>query len=279
MTPDHTPETDLERLLHQTFSDAEEQPPASVWSNIERNLATVARRRHVRTAAILSTTLLVAAAALLLLVLPTHSDTTVTQVLPSPADTFANTLPATTTPTQASTAATPHNRTAQNNMPVPKTLPPATYTTATPSAAIPTLTPTPTPEPQSPSPMLRADSLNMAIITLDTTPAVSPDTLDTTPRRASQSRPSQPQWLIPNVITPNGDGINDCFVIQGLENYAPVQVVIYTANSRRIFISDDYRNDFCGEGMPAGNYFYVLTIKEGPSAGFVRRGTLVVKDR
>jgi len=80
--------------------------------------------------------------------------------------------------------------------------------------------------------------------------------------------------VIPNLITPNGDGYNDCWAIPDLSQYGRVQVQIYTAQSRRVFASNDYRGDFCGDDLPDGNYFYVLTIRE---IQYSRRGVLVIK--
>lgn len=78
---------------------------------------------------------------------------------------------------------------------------------------------------------------------------------------------------IPNVITPNGDGMNDCWNIPDLEKYGTVQVQVYTAQSKRVYMSNDYKGDFCGDDLPSGNYFYVFKI---PSIKYSRRGVLVI---
>ncbi len=60
---------------------------------------------------------------------------------------------------------------------------------------------------------------------------------------------------IPNVITPNGDGKNDSFVI-GIPNS---QLEIYNRWGKRVFISDNYADDW-GKGILNGTYFYQLTL-------------------
>lgn len=80
--------------------------------------------------------------------------------------------------------------------------------------------------------------------------------------------------VIPNLITPNGDGYNDCWVIPDLEKYGTMQVQIYTARSKRVYSSQDYQNDFCFDDLPEGNYFYVIVFKE---ISRTLRGVLVVK--
>jgi gliding motility-associated-like protein len=46
--------------------------------------------------------------------------------------------------------------------------------------------------------------------------------------------------LIPQLITPNGDGINDKFVIDGLEQFPNTQLLIYTRSGQLVFRNDNY---------------------------------------
>ena len=86
--------------------------------------------------------------------------------------------------------------------------------------------------------------------------------------------PSDILRIIPNVITPNGDGYNDCWVIPDLERYGKVQVQIYTAGNQRVYSSPSYDNSFCGADLPSGNYFYILKLHD---YNIVRRGVLVIR--
>lgn len=79
---------------------------------------------------------------------------------------------------------------------------------------------------------------------------------------------------IPNVITPNGDGFNDCWQIPNLHQFGTVQLQIYSAQSQRVYTSPDYHGEFCGDNLPTGNYFYVIVIREISAS---RRGVLVIK--
>ncbi len=71
---------------------------------------------------------------------------------------------------------------------------------------------------------------------------------------------------IPNVFTPNGDGINDEFVIQigergqFVETFIPqLQIVIFNRHGRRVFEHHDYYNNWWdGGNQPDGTYFYVI---------------------
>ncbi len=64
---------------------------------------------------------------------------------------------------------------------------------------------------------------------------------------------------IPNVFTPNGDGINDEFEILNLEHYPNAQIVIFNRHGKRVFEHQDYYNNWWdGGNAPDGTYFYVL---------------------
>jgi gliding motility-associated-like protein len=69
--------------------------------------------------------------------------------------------------------------------------------------------------------------------------------------------------LVPNVITPNNDGINDYFYIHGLEKYSSTMLTIYDRNGRIVFTSNDYQNDWTGDKLSDGSYYFVLRFSDG----------------
>jgi hypothetical protein len=60
---------------------------------------------------------------------------------------------------------------------------------------------------------------------------------------------------IPNIITPNGDLLNQHFVIEK-EIHGPNHLVLYNRWGEKVYSSDDYRNDWDGGSLPTGVYFY-----------------------
>ena len=75
--------------------------------------------------------------------------------------------------------------------------------------------------------------------------------------------------FIPNVITPNGDGYNEYFKV--LNKTANTKIVISNRWGNKVFESDDYQNNWDGENLPEGVYFYIIKMD-----GVVYRGNVEV---
>jgi gliding motility-associated-like protein len=79
----------------------------------------------------------------------------------------------------------------------------------------------------------------------------------------------------PNTFTPNGDGVNDFWEIQFLNDYPGCIIEVYnTAGSlvyRSVGYSTPWDGKFKGQQLPAGTYYYVIDPKNGRSriAGYV----------
>ncbi|MBK0377869.1 gliding motility-associated C-terminal domain-containing protein [Mucilaginibacter segetis] len=71
---------------------------------------------------------------------------------------------------------------------------------------------------------------------------------------------------ITNTFTPNGDGVNDYWMIKGFENYSTGTVSIYNHNGQLVFQSKGYATPFdgtlYGKPLPAGVYYYIINIKK-----------------
>lgn len=67
--------------------------------------------------------------------------------------------------------------------------------------------------------------------------------------------------FIPNTITPNGDGRNDKFVIPGLQRFPGSALMVYNRWGNLVFQSKDYHNQWDGNGLNEGTYFYILQLK------------------
>ncbi|MBW4891700.1 gliding motility-associated C-terminal domain-containing protein [Mucilaginibacter sp. HMF5004] len=67
--------------------------------------------------------------------------------------------------------------------------------------------------------------------------------------------------MVPNVFTPNGDGVNDTFIIPGLNQYTENELVIINRWGNHVYEKKNYNNEWTGEGLLDGTYYYVLTAK------------------
>lgn len=83
----------------------------------------------------------------------------------------------------------------------------------------------------------------------------------------------KPELIVFDVITPNGDGRNEVFKIENIEHYKPVGVLIYGLWGELVYESEDYQNDWTGDGLPDGGYYYIVQLPNGDEL----RGMLSLK--
>jgi gliding motility-associated-like protein len=69
---------------------------------------------------------------------------------------------------------------------------------------------------------------------------------------------NDPKLFIPTLFTPNQDGVNDRFEIRNLP--AGSALAVKNRWGEEVFKSDPYQNDWDAKDLPAGTYFWVLTI-------------------
>jgi len=67
---------------------------------------------------------------------------------------------------------------------------------------------------------------------------------------------------IPNVVTANGDNINDYFKINGILNFPSSTLMVFNRWGNKIYESNDYKNDWKPDET-SGTYFYILNVSDG----------------
>ena len=74
----------------------------------------------------------------------------------------------------------------------------------------------------------------------------------------------------PNTFTPNGDNVNDTWMIKYLESYPNATVEVFNRNGNKVFFSNGYKIPFDGnyqnELLPAGVYYYIISPGNGRKA-------------
>jgi len=76
--------------------------------------------------------------------------------------------------------------------------------------------------------------------------------------------------VIPNIFTPNNDGINETFFIKGIENEI-WELYVYNRWGQLLFYFADYKNDWTAGGVPDGTYYYIL---QNPNTNKIFNGTV-----
>ena len=73
--------------------------------------------------------------------------------------------------------------------------------------------------------------------------------------------------MIPNAFSPNGDGINDTWIIQYLESYPGTTVDVFNRYGQKVYSSIGYDKPwdgrYNGKILPIGTYYYVINPKNG----------------
>ena len=71
----------------------------------------------------------------------------------------------------------------------------------------------------------------------------------------------------PNAFSPNGDGINDVWIIRNLVDYSNASVKIFDRYGKQVFVSQGYSKPWDGtlggKPVPSGTYYYIIHVKQG----------------
>ena len=82
----------------------------------------------------------------------------------------------------------------------------------------------------------------------------------------------------PNLITPDGDGLDDVFVIPCAAGWPGSRLLVFNRWGSTVFESGDYQNDwggtYDGKPLPSATYFYQLRLNDG--RGRILQGYVVV---
>ncbi len=84
------------------------------------------------------------------------------------------------------------------------------------------------------------------------------------------------ELMIPSVVTPNGDGKNDFFLINGVAE--PPELIIFNCWGNVEYTNDNYQGNWEGRNnggvqLPNETYFYILKFKNGE----IRKGSVLIR--
>ena len=87
--------------------------------------------------------------------------------------------------------------------------------------------------------------------------------------------------VVPSGFTPNGDGVNDSFVIKGLETYPNNELKVFNRWGNLVYSKKGYDNSwngnnggkglYIGKELPDGTYYFIIDLRDGskPKTGYV----------
>ena len=90
------------------------------------------------------------------------------------------------------------------------------------------------------------------------------------------------ELVIPDVFSPNGDGINDTWEILGTENFQEVYVIVYDRSGQKVFESVNYNplkywnGTFKNKALPTSTYYYVITLDRSSNNSQVLKGPVTI---
>jgi gliding motility-associated-like protein/uncharacterized repeat protein (TIGR01451 family) len=97
----------------------------------------------------------------------------------------------------------------------------------------------------------------------------------------STVKPIPTDFFIPEGFSPNGDHINDLFVIRGIQYYPDNRFTIFNRWGNKVFETIQYKNKWDGKStmglriggddLPTGTYFYLLDLGDGSA---IIKGTI-----
>lgn len=69
-----------------------------------------------------------------------------------------------------------------------------------------------------------------------------------------------PPIVASNAFSPNGDGANDVWFIEGIDAWPNAQIFVYSRWGNKVFQATNYENDWSGDDLPAATYYYVIEL-------------------
>lgn len=122
---------------------------------------------------------------------------------------------------------------------------------------------------------IKVKALNAGII--KNTATVTANETDPDQRNNSATdRKSIAGIIIPNVFTPNADGLNDTFEIPGLELYEANELTILNRWGGTVYNKKSYKNDWDAPGLNEGTYFYLLKVKAAGNKWEIYKGYVTI---
>ena len=78
---------------------------------------------------------------------------------------------------------------------------------------------------------------------------------------------SELSFVVPGGLSPNGDDINDTWLLTGFENYPDATVKVFDRWGQDVFFATSQMNSwdgtFDGKDVPTADYYYIIDLGDG----------------
>ena len=92
--------------------------------------------------------------------------------------------------------------------------------------------------------------------------------------KLNEQKPTQ-TLVFPNVFTPNNDGMNDCFVILGIDECSYNSLIITDRYGKTVYETVNYQNDWMAHNIPDGVYYFIFTCNCN-GKNYIKKGMLTI---
>ena len=75
--------------------------------------------------------------------------------------------------------------------------------------------------------------------------------------------------MIPNVITPNNDGVNDKFIVPNNGHIGSLNLQVYNRWGILVYQKDNYDNSWSPSQLDDGTYFYIIDATNDIYKGYL----------
>jgi len=89
--------------------------------------------------------------------------------------------------------------------------------------------------------------------------------------------PEECELLIPNIMTPDGDGRNDTFDVSSIGRYPGSSVQIYNRWGNLVHEDTDYNGKWGAAELPDGVYYYVIGLKTNTGVEYYRGDLTILR--
>jgi gliding motility-associated-like protein len=89
--------------------------------------------------------------------------------------------------------------------------------------------------------------------------------------------PEECELIIPNIMTPDGDGRNDTFEVTSIRRYPGSSVQIFNRWGVMVYEDTDYNGKWSGDGLADGVYYYIVGLKTNAGVEYYRGDLTILR--